>query len=898
MKITPSSTARVPDKGADTGKRAISVTAILLTALAASLFFSLLTYKLTKEYFPAGIKKWLWEIAEQDYGFRVYARRDDDSLGRALLQVPERLTREVDIPKIFIDIGFTQLQKLYAKRAQALKTRVLVQGPDDWVPAAIRSGNETVKVKLRLKGDWTDHLEGDKWSFRIHTKGNGQLLGLRRFSIQQPATRGYQGEVLFHETLRQFGVLTPGYAFIDVVINGDSIGIMALEEHFSKELLERNGRKDGVIIRYDESLTWEGRVRAKDLRGEVFETYLNAPIDAFGSSRIRKSERLSREYAIATGLLRGFTNGSMQASEVFDAEQLGSYLGVAEFWGAEHEIVWHNQRFYLNPLTLKLEPIAFDANLQHRMAVGDTASNLPLVKKMLEDPEVSAVFKRTLDSLVEQVDNGTLIAHLQQAEKVHLDRLQKEYVFLDPFNYDELRQRARQIPDRNRPSIKPEIYPVFIHANLLQDDNRSYLELSNALPHEVEVQSILWVDKTGNSLPFQPETPLDYPLVLTGTDLHTLPLPQRFEYRPLDSKIRHRLEVTAAIKGYDKPRTTDARQYFPPLHENPMPGSDIASLLAGHPFLSLREDSSIRVQAGSWQVQGNIVIPAGHEFVVPAGTTLQFEKGGSLVVYGTTLLQGTADQPIVLEGIPDTGSTGSWQGAAIYYAPARSQWSHVTVRNTTGMDWPSWQLTGGVTFYKSDVDMQHGTFQGNTGEDALNIVHSDFNLHDIRIIDTVSDGFDGDFTTGTISGGVFRNIGTAGGGDAIDVSGSSVTIDGTQFTKISDKAISVGEGSNLTASRISAEDCGVGAASKDNSRLTINESTIRNARNAGLMAYTKKQEFGPASLVASDLVILDSATPARVQQGSYLELNGEQVTSEAMDIKGLYNTIMKPGLRK
>ena len=55
---------------------------------------------------------------------------------------------------------------------------------------------------------------------------------MRRFSIQHPATRGYQGEVIFQETLRRLGVLTPRYFFVDVIINGDDIGIMALEEHF------------------------------------------------------------------------------------------------------------------------------------------------------------------------------------------------------------------------------------------------------------------------------------------------------------------------------------------------------------------------------------------------------------------------------------------------------------------------------------------------------------------------------------------------------------------------------------------------------------------------------------------------------------------------------------------
>jgi len=35
---------------------------------------------------------------------------------------------------------------------------------------------------------------------------------------------------------------------------------MAFEEHFSKELLESQGRREGVIVKFDESLFWDYRV--------------------------------------------------------------------------------------------------------------------------------------------------------------------------------------------------------------------------------------------------------------------------------------------------------------------------------------------------------------------------------------------------------------------------------------------------------------------------------------------------------------------------------------------------------------------------------------------------------------------------------------------------------------
>jgi len=363
----------------------------LISGACAVLFVSILSYKITLEYFPKGVEARIWSYAEER-GF--FAFNNKARLRDGLLNMPAQIISgyKDDVPKVYIDIKFKHLQKIYAKRDEALEQGVLIRGDNDYVPAKIRSENSEIKVKLRLKGDWVDHLEGKKWSFRIQTAGKSHLFGLRRFSIQHPKTRGFQGEALIHEVFSQFDILSPRYSFVDVVINGDNIGIMALEEHFSKELLERNGRKEGVIIRFNESLVWDANDGSERGFGGAFDSHFNAKIDAFQASKIKKSERLTREYATAVGLLRGFTSKQLPASKVFDSELMGRYLAIAQFFGIWHEIRWHNQRFYLNPLTLKLEPIAFDANIQIAKEVGVNAINESFNSNLLKDIEIFSVF--------------------------------------------------------------------------------------------------------------------------------------------------------------------------------------------------------------------------------------------------------------------------------------------------------------------------------------------------------------------------------------------------------------------------------------------------------------------------------------------------------------------------
>ncbi len=112
-----------------------------------------------------------------------------------------RQTKKAD--QIRIDIKPKNFRSLSLQRERALRKDKLFVTKADYVPAMIQHGDEAIKVKLRLKGDHIDHLQGKKWSFRIIVKGNNTILGMKRFSIHHPKTRNYLNEWLFHQTLRR-----------------------------------------------------------------------------------------------------------------------------------------------------------------------------------------------------------------------------------------------------------------------------------------------------------------------------------------------------------------------------------------------------------------------------------------------------------------------------------------------------------------------------------------------------------------------------------------------------------------------------------------------------------------------------------------------------------------------
>ncbi len=187
--------------------------------------------------------------------------------------------------------------------------------------------------------------------------------------------------------------------------------------------------------------------------------------------------------------------------------------------------------------------------------------------------------------------------------------------------------------------------------------------------------------------------------------------------------------------------------------------------------------------------------------------------------------------------------------------------------------------------YKSPLETTHVQIAQSIAEDAINIVHSEFSFSYCEISDTFSDAFDADFTQGEISNCSFLNI----GGDAVDTSGSEISLVDSSFYHIQDKAISAGENSQLTAQNLTIHDVGIGIASKDLSAVSIINSTITSAKVTGLAAYIKKAQFGPAEIHASQVEILETKMASMVQTGSTITIDGIMQPSEDFDVELLYD---------
>jgi len=258
-----------------------------------------------------------------------------------------------------IQIKSKDLDKLFKYREKAIQNGVIDKSLKKYFTGLMVYKKEEIPIKIRLKGDWIDHLSGDKWSFRIKILGGKDFKGMKTFSIQHPKTRSFLKEWILHKIFREENILTTRYGFITASLNGKNLGIYAYEEHFSKELLKYNNRKEAPILKFNEEGVWETRLNNPKNRN--FYPYFEASeIIPFQKKSIFSSDSLKSSFAKGLKLMTKYKEFDKNLEDIFDLNYIAKLYALYDIGKIRHSYHWHNQRLYYNPKTHKLEHIAFD----------------------------------------------------------------------------------------------------------------------------------------------------------------------------------------------------------------------------------------------------------------------------------------------------------------------------------------------------------------------------------------------------------------------------------------------------------------------------------------------------------------------------------------------------------
>ncbi|WKZ66933.1 MAG: CotH kinase family protein [Flavobacteriales bacterium] len=586
----------------------------------------------------AGAGAWLGDrlLKERDHpGLRVFVRQWMRNYPASFAVEPVRLSITVD------DHDMQELQRVVD---EARERGVILPEGNSYVPATIGSDGESFKAKLRIKGKLTDHVQGSKWSFRVVARKDGGFMGMKRFSLQHPGTRNYLCDWLYHRLMAAEGVAALRYGFIRVEFNGEDLGIYAFEEHFGPELLQRNGRAEGPIFRFDPALFWEHRLNQMNglSYDEPFAAYQAGAVDAFGSSDIAKDKQARERFEEAVGLMDAFRRGRLTASQVFDVDRLARHHAVLDLVGGHHSMDWSDVKFYYDPILRRVEPIAYESFSAHPIRtlagsnkwVGATESSMDLHTQWFNDEGLFRAYVRHLERVSRTSWLDSAFAALKPALDSASATLYRE------FPYKEL---DRQVYYRNQRIIRKLLDPPKPFHAYLDDSGPDTVRIT-VVPIEglpMEVHALLLPD--GKAIP--PVQAAVVPVRKPGKV--GAPMVIRF---PNPGKVeREGLRITCSVLGSSVQRHVDVFAHgLMPAEEAvrlALDPIDVRSL----PWLEIDEESrSILIRPGAAVVSRDVEIPPGYTLHARAPLTLTIQKGVRFTSRSPVRWEGDAEARIEL----------------------------------------------------------------------------------------------------------------------------------------------------------------------------------------------------------------------------------------------------------
>jgi hypothetical protein len=757
---------------------------------------------------------------------------------------------------LVLDIGFKQVKKIQEKREKAINLGVLFASRADLVSADIRYRDENIPVKIRLKGDWLDHLQTNKWSLRVETDEDKPFKGMRHFSLQVPESRNFINEWLFLQTIKDEGLIGLNYDFLKVSINGESQGIYALEEHFSKEVIERNEKREGPILNFNADQFWNtvskfgGKSRFISRESLVDGYYFKSLVDAFQQTQMEKDPVLADLLQLAVNKLQAYREGTLAPDQVFDFEAWSKYMVLADLFGADHGFFWENYRFYYNPVTGLFEPIPFDnepGKMIEYLAIHETEPE-PLTK-LFEDEEFIEEYVKQLKIYSRQEFIGGKVSQYVEEIDYYTKLLRQDYPVysFEPMSFFENADFMRQS------MLTEQGVRVSVTKNTETTD--SFI-VENLLKFPIEILAVQDLD--GNNYLAEEE------IVIKGTDIFDIPEKAMIKLNQSiksDNKNLKQITVSYRLLGLnDKADINIARVSESQLGEISFTDGfspDVAQFIKYDALTN-----TYKVNGGNWSLNKLVVIPNGAKLVIMAGANIDITNDGGLVSYSPISIGGNELNPVVL-----SSSDGKGQGLLVIKPNEKSVVNYAKFINLTPIESVNYKTTGAVNFYEAEVEMNQTEFIDNQAEDQLNIIRSKVKLDHVSMIRSMSDGLDFDFSSGKLIDCSFVEIGN----DAVDFSGSQVEIEGLYVDGAGDKGISVGERSQVLVNKATIKNARLGVASKDLSEVILDKEIVFENLEVGLAAYQKKPEYGPAEIMQDLISATKVKTDFLIEKGSTLQ---------------------------
>ena len=826
------------------------------------------------------------------------------------------------LPTYDLKIKPAEYRKVLALVEQAKAQGRLTDDLKEWSRAKLIHDGVSYDVKVRVRGDLRDHWENPRKSWRIRFGKQEPFQGQRELNLILPSSNNGLTQSYVSTLARHLGMLAPRDGFALLRINGAPQGVYYQMEHWDGPLLAHQRRPESAIFTNHRNGLEVGSFKAlvskenNDAALQALQLMLDAEVNPTPEN-LRTALALNDiddllRFITCTTLLR-----ADHTSLLTDNHKL--YYDTSR--GLFYRFAWDFEPDYI--------PVVQRFDHEGALSTFDIYARYPMSQlriAALRNPQYRLRRDRMLWELVR--DNTAL--NLFDRAYAGVD-----FAFWSDVmgRGDEVERldTYRKLVQRNAQIIRKCLSANFTELRVRHESDRlstlqfavnnpagvriTELQVTGAAPREsyelkrdtnvngtldpqdqlvargiADAEGRVTLAGLGEQLLPKTEVAEDYAAYLfaggaAGASYQTKQL--KTVIFPKTARYDYFLARGSAEAGGDSPKPTVTVSAYNAVTDEPLADDDLVvctfearetfeptrrlqtveAFLIQHPEFHAtaigKPQSGVTLPRGEHEFAQTVVVPEGVALTIDAGTTIRLRPGVSIVCFGPVQVKGTAASPV---RIVPSGSD-PWGTFAVVRPGGLCAFEHLDVSGGGSATVDGIIFTGALAVHDGDAELTGCRLHHCVSEDALNIKNGRVRLADSLFAHNASDALDLDFVEGEVVGCHFLDQ----GGDAVDLSGSTVTVADNRIERAGDKGISAGEACTVTITNNLVLSCTFGIVVKDHTQATVNGCTLIGNQRA-LAAYAKKPFFGPAHASVRDCIILDSPELILTQGDSTVRL--------------------------
>jgi len=678
-----------------------------------------------------------------------------------------------------------------------------------WIDPSNNKINKDL-AKVRFTGDyWPDHINLRENTYSLQVSLNTKNIdGITKFKLFLPSARQYLNEIFATSFYEELNFITPKTKLIRVTLNGKKY-FSTFQEQPSKELIERNNLKDGVILEgYEDSYYYNNYFFRK-----TNPLCCYSKIDNF---KFLKNNDLNLKilFNAATVFTSLVYNNPNQSDEHFgflkiDNKDFLAYDLISKFMGGEHGLNLNNRKFYYDAFYNSLTPIYYDGDISLNFNYNFiNFLKYEKINKIISEKNFKKNFTKKIKSKIHQdyyIEYPKKVeTFFSEVEKM-LIRLEKEAL--------EYKINSKLIKSKRKifPPFKAEVMAMdeFQNLSFLRKINENFeicfvsnkknlklncKKLSDKKSIKILKNDKKFVNSFNSGLGF---------LNFTQLGGHLTEIKKQNERDKI--KVRQFNKENKVFKN--------EKLIFEQKNNNTLK------------YVEFFQDELILEKNKTYIFQSN-----------------NLNKDIDIKLNYSEILDFTE------KNFPRVVILGDFKNIQI---DAKGP-NLIKKNNINPNRYNDRQLTGCINFIDVNFETMNADIDNMPCEDAVNFVRSNGVIENLKINDSEYDSLDADFSKIKI----INILVNRSGNDCLDFSSGNYHIIKLDLNFCGDKGVSAGEKSIFTMNKGVISNTEIGIASKDLSIITINGILEIKKSNTCYDIYQKKQEFGIGQIEKNSIKLI------------------------------------------